>query len=111
MEKKTIMIEIPCELIDKIDRLNNIGDRSNFVTDLLNKQIQPKTGIDSTTEFTTTMKDNKQNNSGEINLVTSNGNSLGKFDVNTVEGFEQLAQKIKEISNHPVVQIKAEKWK
>ena len=39
MEKKTILLEISAELIDKIDRLNTMGDRSEFISHLLNEQI------------------------------------------------------------------------
>jgi hypothetical protein len=51
------------------------------------------------------------NASGEINLVTSNGESLGKFDINTLSGFEELAIKLREVSEHPVVQLRVERWK
>ena len=40
MEKKTIMLELSCELIDKIDRINTMGDRSEFIQHLLNQQIE-----------------------------------------------------------------------
>ena len=47
MEKKTILLEISCELIDKIDRLNTIGDRSEFISYLLNEQIEKPNEKDS----------------------------------------------------------------
>jgi len=40
MEKKTIMLELTSELIDKIDRINTMGDRSEFIQHLLNQQIE-----------------------------------------------------------------------
>jgi hypothetical protein len=39
MEKRTILVEISAELIDKIDSLNTMGDRSEFISHLLNEQI------------------------------------------------------------------------
>jgi hypothetical protein len=43
MEKKTILVEISAELIDKIDRMNTMGDRSEFISHLLHEQIgKPK---------------------------------------------------------------------
>ena len=47
MEKKTILLEISCELIDKIDRLNTMGDRSEFISHLLNEQIEKPKEKDS----------------------------------------------------------------
>ena len=43
MEKRTILVEISAELIDKIDRLNKMGDRSEFISHLLNEQIEKST--------------------------------------------------------------------
>ena len=40
MEKKTIFLELPAEMIDNIDRQNTIGDRSLFISDLLQKQLE-----------------------------------------------------------------------
>jgi metal-responsive CopG/Arc/MetJ family transcriptional regulator len=40
MEKRTILVEISAELIDKIDQLNTMGDRSEFISHLLNEQIE-----------------------------------------------------------------------
>jgi metal-responsive CopG/Arc/MetJ family transcriptional regulator len=47
MEKKTILLEISSELIDKIDRLNTMGDRSEFISHLLNEQIEKPNEKDS----------------------------------------------------------------
>jgi hypothetical protein len=114
MEKKSVILELSCELVDKIDRLNTLGDRSAFITHLLEQQIEPKTsaGLDASTELTTRMTPSGEPLiiSGEINLLNSSGASLGKFDINTLEGFENLAKKIKEVSENPVVQIRAEHW-
>jgi hypothetical protein len=48
--------------------------------------------------------------SGEIDLLNSKGLSLGKFDINTVDGFEKLAKKIQEVSGDPIVQIRVKSW-
>jgi len=33
-------VEISAELIDKIDQLNTMGDRSEFISHLLNEQLE-----------------------------------------------------------------------
>jgi hypothetical protein len=108
MEKKTIFLELPCELIDKIDKLNTLGDRSTFITDLLKKQVNEEKS-DMTNEVTTKMSetDNSLGITGTINLVNNDGVTLGTFNINTVEGFEDLAKKIQEVSEDPMVRIKA----
>ena len=110
MEKKTIILEIPCEIIDKIDSLNTTGDRSTFISNLLEQQIKEsrQNGLDANTEFKTTMSDERPSSlSGIVDIVSSNGDSLGKFDINTLEGFESLTKRIEEISEDPAVQIRA----
>ena len=116
MEKKTILLELPSELVEKIDRLNTLGDRSAFITNLLEKQLQnqeTQTSLKPETEKTDmqTFKPNQTIGlAGEISLIKSDGASLGTFNINTVEGFEQLAKKIQEISEDPIVRIKARRW-
>ena len=39
MEKKTILIEISDELIEKIDRLDPFSDRSSFISSLLEEKL------------------------------------------------------------------------
>ena len=109
MEKKTVFLELPCELIDKIDHLNTMGDRSVFVEDLLKKQLEndKADGVDSNTEFATKMSSKV---TGEISLVASDGTSLGTFDINNVDSFELLAKKIEEVSEDPVVRIRTRRW-
>jgi hypothetical protein len=111
MEKKTIILNLSCELIDKIDKLNTTGDRSSFISDLLEEQLKSfvTNDRDTTTEPITKMSESVSffGVSGEIDLINSNGISLGKFDINTLEGFEDLAKKIQEISKDPAVQIRA----
>lgn len=115
MEKKSIILELPCELIDRIDRQNTMGDRSAFVSHLIEKQLQQavNTDIDISTELTTRMSETEGLlgvSPGEIDLVDGRGVSLGKFDINTVEGFEDLAKKIQEVSEDPIVRIRARGW-
>ena len=52
MEKKTIFLELPCELIDEIDRINTFGDRSTFVSCLLEKQVKESKMIKSNNSIT-----------------------------------------------------------
>jgi hypothetical protein len=108
MENKSIILKLPSELIDKIDQLNKMDDRSTFIKQLLEEQLQflYSDGMDETTEIITTMSQ-PSSNTGEIDLVNSNGVSLGKFDIDTLEGFEDLAKKIQEASRDPAVQIRA----
>ena len=111
MDKKTIILELSSELIDKIDRLNTIGDRSTFISNLLEEQInsQVTDDVDTKNDLVTKMNQNNKFTriSREINLVTSDGILLGKFDIDTIEGFEDLTRKIQEISKDPAVQIRA----
>ncbi len=115
MEKKTIYLELPCEMIDLIDRRNSMGDRSLFVTDLLGRQLQRKVSTMNLSNGdvcnTDEVKEDPLSPSGEINLVNQRGVSLGRFNINTVEGFDSLARKISEISEDHIVKMKAGRWK
>ena len=57
MEKKTIILNLSCELIDKIDKLNTTGNRSSFISDLLEEQLKSFATNDRriTTELMTKM--------------------------------------------------------
>jgi len=111
MEKKTIILELSSELVDKIDRLNIIGDRSTFISNLLEEQInsQVSDNVDNQDDLLTMMKQNNKLSKAtrEISLFTGDGTFLGKFDIDTLEGFEDLTRKIQEISKDPAVQIRA----
>ena len=110
MEKKTIFLELPAEIVDEIDRRNMMGDRSAFVSDLLGKQLHGDISImNVSTEIPTIMK--QETKPGEIGLIDSRGQPLGRFNINTVDGFEQLAAKICEISDDPIVRMKARRWR
>ena len=39
MEKKTIFLELPAEMVEEIDRRNMMGDRSAFISDLIGRQL------------------------------------------------------------------------
>lgn len=110
MEKKTVFLELPCEMVDKIDQINQLGDRSVFVTKLLEKQLQHEANaLGFSTDIMTRMDtcEGQAGISGEVSLVNSMGVPLGKFDINTMKGFEDLSQKIAELSDDPVVKTKA----
>ena len=111
MEKKTIFLELPAEIIDRIDRENIMGDRSTFITHLLQKQLQDNlTTMNASTDLLNKMEELNSpiGLTNEINLVTSMGQNLGSFDINSVRGFEELTKKISEISEDPKVRLRAE---
>ena len=113
MEKKIIFLELPIDVIEKIDDQNKIGTRSIFISDLLEKQLQTSISeMDATTEIPTSMHAGELGEvTGEVSLVNSKGMSLGKFNINTEEGLEHLAEKICEISDDPTVRMKARRWR
>jgi len=113
MEKKIIFLELPTDVIEKIDDQNKIGTRSVFISDLLEKQLQTSISeMDATTEIPASMHAGEMGEvTGEVSLVNSKGMSLGKFNINTEEGLEHLAEKICEISDDPTVRMKARCWR
>jgi hypothetical protein len=112
MEKKIVFLELPANIIEKIDEQNNIGSRSIFVSEILEKQLLPQAcQMQSTAEIPSSMHAGELGSvPGELSLVNSKGVSLGKFDINTVEGFEHLVEKICELSNDPIVRMKTRQW-
>jgi hypothetical protein len=112
MEKKSVVLNLSCELIDKIDKLNTMGDRSMFVSQLLERQLELPDikKMDTSTELVAEMSESFFGVSGEIDLINSKGVLIGKFDIDTLEGFEDLAKKIQEISKDPAVQIRAQSF-
>ena len=114
MEKKTIFLELPAEMIDRIDQKNSIGDRSLFISELLEKQLEQKIStMSASTELTVRMDEIRESagDPGEIGLINSKGATLGKFNINTPEGFEELALRISEISEDPLVRMRARHWR
>lgn len=118
MHKKTILVELPAEIVDKLDRENTTGDRSSFVSNLLDAQLKEHTSMmpqmDASTELTTRLHSPSTGDtsefSGEVKLTNKRGLPMGTFNINTVEGFEQLAEKIATMSDDPLVRMKARKW-
>lgn len=112
MEQKIIFLELSTDIIEKIDDQNKIGTRSVFISDLLEKQLTQVSRMDVTTEISASMNAEEIDEvTGEVSLVNSQGVSLGKFNINTGEGFKSLAEKICEISNDPIVRMKARRWR
>ena len=116
MEKKTIFLELPSEMVDRIDKENVMGDRSVFISDLLEKQLQPgvsRMEMSASTDLMQRLEETRDpvGLPGEIGLVNSRGASLGNFNINTVEGFERLAEKISETSDDPIVRMRARRWR
>ncbi len=109
MEKKIVFLELPTNIIEKIDDKNTIGSRSLFVSELLEKQLQTSVSeMHAAPEISSSMQTGElAQKSGEISLVNSKGLTLGRFDIDTVNGFQNLAEKICELSNDPVVRMKA----
>ncbi|MEM0467099.1 MAG: hypothetical protein QXX20_05835 [Candidatus Thermoplasmatota archaeon] len=114
MEKKIIFLELPADVVQKIDEQNHLGTRSLFVSELIQRQLQDTMPqMQATPEIPTSMHAGEltQRTPGEISLVDSRGISLGTFNINTVEGFEALGKKICELSDDPIVRMKARRWR
>lgn len=114
MHKKTILLELPAEIVDKIDQQNITGDRSTYISHLLDTQFKTDISLmddvmDGTTELNSRMKDEMTNISftGELKLATAHGKPIGKFNINTVDGFNQLAETVATMSDDPIVRMKA----
>jgi hypothetical protein len=114
MEKKTAFLELPSEMIDRFDQQNNLGDRSTFISDLLDKQLQRNVDdLGVSTDLTNMMGDTGEflGSSGELNLINSKGSSLGNFDINTPDRFEHIVEKIGEISMDHIVRVRSRNWR
>jgi len=113
MEKRTIFLELSSEIIDKIDQRNTVGDRSLFVSNLLEKQLQKEsTRMGVSTELTTRMEasENSLGLDGELGLFSHKGDPPRKFNINSIEDFEELATVISELSEDPKVRMRARGW-
>jgi hypothetical protein len=113
MEKKIIFLELPTNIIEKIDEQNTIGSRSIFVSELLENHLHVSDNeMHAASKTLSSMHIGElDKTSGEISLVNSKGVSLGRFDINTVNGFEGLAEKICNISDDPIVRMKARRMR
>jgi hypothetical protein len=110
MDKKTIFLELPCEIIDRIDNINTLGDRSLFVSDLLQKQLNQRvTKMKISDENIESEEINEEDIScsSEIIIKDSNGESIGRFDINSIEDFQVLAEKLCNLSENPQVRMRA----
>jgi len=113
MEKKIIFLELPTNIIERIDEQNMIGSRSIFISELLEKQLHGSGNeMHAAPETLSSMHTGElDKTSGEISLVSSKGVSLGRFDINTVTGFDDLTEKICTISDDPIVRMKARRMR
>jgi hypothetical protein len=115
MDKKTIFLELPSDVVDIIDKRNTTGDRSEFVSTILSNQLKGDISTmvpsDASTELVSQMKQSLEMPlaGGELKVMNKHGKQLGIFDVNTVEGFEQLIDEIATISNDPIVRMRLRK--
>ena len=117
MDKKTIFLELPSDVVDIIDQRNTLGDRSEFVTSILNNQLKGQVSTmapaDASTELTSKMNREPEMPlaGGELKITNKHGKMVGIFDVNTVEGFDQLVDEIASISNDPIVRMRLRKMR
>ncbi len=115
MHKKTILLELPAEIVDKIDQQNMTGDRSTFISHLLDSQFKTDLSLmdvmGEESELSSRMREGMADVpfSGELRLTTAQGKHMGNFNINTVEGFTQMAETIARISDDPLVRMKARK--
>ena len=115
MHKKTILLELPAEIVDKIDQQNVSGDRSTFISHLLDTQFKSDlsmmNAMDAATELSSKMNDQMGDVpfSGELKLTTAHGKPVGNFNIHSVEGFTEMAETIAKMSDDPIVRMKARK--
>ncbi len=112
MEKKTIFLQLPADIVDELDRQNIMEDRSAFISNLLRKQLNEKQkDMDKNDVFISKMesKTNHLNLSNELKIFNQNGNNLGSFNIDTIEGLKKLAETIDEISDDPLVKLRVKR--
>ncbi len=112
MEKKIIFLELPIDIVEKIDEKNTTGDRSVFISDLIEKQLHHEFSKMTIAEEMPISKgvESFQGKQGDIRMVDNKGKILGTFNINTMEGFQDLTKKIHEISNDPIVRMRVRRW-
>jgi len=96
MEKKTSFLELSSEITDRLNQRNNLGDKSTFIPDLLDKQLQRNVDdLGVSTDLTNMMDEAGEflGSSGELNLINSKGSSIDDFDINIKDKFENIAKK------------------
>lgn len=109
------MLDLPTELIDKIDQQNETGTRSNFISDMLynqlNTNISSMRQIDETGELKSSIcNDSKKLSfSGELKLTTNQGRVVGNYNINDMKSFSLMVETIGKLSDDPMVRMKARK--
>ena len=117
MHKKTILVELPAEMVDRLDRENINSDRSSFISDLLDDKLKQQTSMmqpmDASTEISSRLQSQPRSTdfTGEIKLANNRGAPLGTFNINTVDGFEELSKTIGTLSEDPIVRMRVRKWR
>ena len=117
MHKKTILVELPAEMVDRLDRENVSSDRSSFISDLLDDRLKQQTSMmqpmDASTEISSRLQSQPMSTdfTGDVKLTNNRGMPLGTFNINTVEGFEELSKTIGSISEDPIVRMRVRKWR
>lgn len=114
MQKKILFIELSPDIIEKIDEENSLGSRSAYLSDLLEKkfnQTTQKTPKPRHDGLRMHAGEIPQPATGEIELRTNQGEPLGLFNINTGRGYDELSEKIAELSENPMVQMKARCWR
>ena len=112
MEKRIIFLELPLAIVEKIDEQNLMGDRSVFISDLLEKQLHHDLSKMEITEERAISKEVEpvEEKPSDVRIVDNKGLTLGTFDINTVDGFQELAKKIHELSKDPIVRMRVRRW-
>ena len=117
MHKKTILVELPAEMVDRLDRENVSSDRSSFISDLLDDRLKQQTSMmqpmDASTEISSRLQSQPMSTdfTGDVKLTNNRGMPLGTFNINTIEGFEELSKTIGSISEDPIVRMRVRKWR
>lgn len=113
MAKKIFFIELSTDVVQKIDEHNTMESRSAFISNILegkfnstNQQI-----LKNQNDTLQMYAGDLPKVTGEVELRTSQGLSLGQFNINTGRGFDNLSEKIAELSENPMVQMKATCWR
>ena len=113
MDKKIVFFELPVTIIDRIDEESQGESRSLFVSELLEKQLETRMhSIDQGSELAVSLQRHAgRPASGELSLVDGRGMTVGRFDIDTEVGFDELARKVCELSSDPVVRMKARRMR
>ena len=102
-----MFFELPASVVDQIDTLSRGEPRSMFVSDLLERELGSRMQhLAPGSELSASMA-SKGPAGSVLSLVDGRGVSLGRFDIDSVEGFSSLAEKVCELSNDPIVRMKA----